>query len=168
MPDVASHSSEAAPTASILSNLPPVDTPGGVEYVQQALGDIQAHLEDYKQAARDTSSKVQQSIQEAVWEAHLERMRWFLSSGDPILMAEAQAWAEQHPELFSREETTLNRAEVLSQIAARLKQLAWSPSQVRDSLLSLFGEPSITELDDPALAQWLRWLANQPEPPNSS
>ncbi len=95
-------------------------------------------------------------------------MRRFLSSGDPILMAEAQAWAEQHPELFNREETTLNRVEVLSQIATRLKQLAWPPAQVRNSLLTLFGESSITELDAPTLAQWLRWLANQSEPPNSS
>ncbi len=167
-PDANSPGSEAKSFSSIPHNLSPADTPVGVEYVQHALWDIQTHLEDYKQAAKAANAEVLQSRQEAIWESHLEQMRRFLSSGDPILMAEAQAWAEQHPELFNREETTLNRVEVLSQIAARLKQLAWPTAQVRDSLLTLFGESSITELDDPTLAQWLRWLANQSEPPNSS
>ena len=73
---------------------------GGVQFVQQTLADIQA-----QQAARREASQIagqrQQQIKREVSNAKLvARMQQFLASGDPILVAEALAWAEINPEVL--------------------------------------------------------------------
>jgi len=73
---------------------------GGVQFVQQTLADIQA-----QQAARREASQIagqrQQQIKREVSNAKLvTRMQQFLASGDPILVAEALAWAEINPEVL--------------------------------------------------------------------
>ena len=69
----------------------------GVQFVQQTLADIQA-----QQAARRAASQMagqrQQAIKrEASNTKVVERMWQFLNSDDPILVAEALAWAEINP-----------------------------------------------------------------------
>ncbi|XGW00813.1 MAG: hypothetical protein ACAF41_34510 (plasmid) [Leptolyngbya sp. BL-A-14] len=107
-------------------------------------------------------------------DAYAARMQQYLASGDPILMAEAFAWAERNPDLvpqvctsFSMSEQPnlddrpLHLADLLAAIAVLLQRLQWTPEQVSDRLWALFGKRSQAHLDDRELARWRLWLEEQ-------
>ncbi len=69
----------------------------GVQFVQKTLEDIQAQREARREAS-DLAWQRQQQIKRQASNAKLiDRMQQFLKSGDPILIAEALAWAEINP-----------------------------------------------------------------------
>jgi hypothetical protein len=104
-------------------------------------------------------------------------MQQYLESGDPILMAEALAWAEINPGVLHVERTNLplianpeldhpppNLSEMLAAISVHIQQLQWTPEAVSDRLWHLFGKRSQALLDDMELAQWNLWLEEQSDP----
>jgi hypothetical protein len=97
------HSVNSEPSSkSNSSNLSPSDDatsepPQDVQYVQQVLLDIRAQQEARQEAFRMANEQRQRIKQEAVEARIVARMRQFLDSGDPILVAEALAWAQVNP-----------------------------------------------------------------------
>jgi hypothetical protein len=81
------------------SDVPLADSPPlpGVQYVQQALLDMQAAQEALQEAARQAQVNQERLRAEAANQRHMARMQRFLDSGDPILVAEAMAWAQVNP-----------------------------------------------------------------------
>jgi hypothetical protein len=69
----------------------------GVQFVQQTLAEIQAQRSAQREAAQIASQRQQQIKQEASNAKLIARMQQFLASGDPILVAEALAWANINP-----------------------------------------------------------------------
>lgn len=68
-----------------------------ISYVQQVLFEIKA-AQEARQAAVQIAYEQQQHIKRQASETrHIARMQQFLDSGDPILMAEAIAWAQVNP-----------------------------------------------------------------------
>lgn len=68
-----------------------------ISYVQQVLFEIKA-AQEARQAAVQIAYEQQQQIKRQASESrHVARMQQFLDSGDPILMAEAIAWAQVNP-----------------------------------------------------------------------
>jgi hypothetical protein len=101
-------------------------------------------------------------------------MQQYLESGDPILMAEAVAWAEINPGVLQVERLNLPLFEalelddsardlsgVLAAISVHIQRLELTREQVGDRLSHLFGKCSQTLLDDMELAQWNLWLEEQ-------
>lgn len=72
-------------------------SPQGIEYVLQALAAIKAQQEARQEANRMAHSQRQQLQQQASQAKVIARMRQYLTSGDPILVAEALAWAQINP-----------------------------------------------------------------------
>jgi hypothetical protein len=81
-------SSEASPEAS--------STEDNVVPRQMSLLDAQAWQETLQAANEEARERAQQSKDTAFERQQLERMRGYWRSGDPILMAEAAAWAEMN------------------------------------------------------------------------
>jgi hypothetical protein len=101
-------------------------------------------------------------------------MQRYLESGDPILMAEAIAWAEINPGVLRVEHLNLPLFEalelddsahdlsgVLATISIQIQRLGWTREQVGDRLGQLFGKRCQGLLDDMELAQWNLWLEEQ-------
>ncbi len=70
---------------------------GGAQFVQQTLVDIQAHQAARREAAQIAGQRQQQIKRQASNAKLVARMQQFLVSGDPILVAEALAWADINP-----------------------------------------------------------------------
>ncbi|PZV08780.1 MAG: hypothetical protein DCF22_19620 [Leptolyngbya sp.] len=100
-----------------------------------------------------------------------------MESGDPILMAEAVAWAEINPGGLQVERLTLPLFEalelddsardlsgVLAAISVQIQRLGWTREQVGDRLGQLFGKCSQAHLDDMELALWNLWLEELSDP----
>ena len=68
-----------------------------VRFVQKTLADVQAQQAARREASQVAGQRQQQIKREASNEKMIARMQQFLASGDPILMAEALAWAEINP-----------------------------------------------------------------------
>ncbi|WP_088888788.1 hypothetical protein [Leptolyngbya ohadii] len=66
-------------------------------YIQQALADAQAQQEAMQEAARIAYLQREQIKSQVAQQRQIARMQEFLDSGDPILMAEAIAWAQVNP-----------------------------------------------------------------------
>ncbi|MBM0744868.1 hypothetical protein JOY44_25450 (plasmid) [Phormidium sp. CLA17] len=66
-------------------------------YVQQVLFEIKASQEARLAAVQMAYEQQQQIKRQASESRHVARMQQFLDSGDPILMAEAIAWAQVNP-----------------------------------------------------------------------
>ena len=79
------------------------DLPAGAELIQSTLFDVQAWLETSKEATREASEQALRIRAEAQQQTHVSRMQQFLYSGDPILMAEAIAWAQINPGVLDEE-----------------------------------------------------------------
>lgn len=124
--------------------------------------------------ARQQSRRIQN---EARYKAYVARMQQYLESDDPILMAEAFAWAEINPGILSIEdppsppdeglagvelEVSRDLSDLLAAIAVQVQRLRLTPEQVCDCLLTLFGKLKLSDLDDMELAQWRLWLEHQP------
>ena len=69
----------------------------GSQYIQQVLFRVCAQQEAFQEATRLTHAQHQQIKSEALQRRQIQRMQQFLESGDPILMAEAMAWAQVNP-----------------------------------------------------------------------
>jgi hypothetical protein len=69
----------------------------GVQYIRQALSRIEATQAAFQEAACLAQAQHQRSKAEAAEQRHIARMQQFLDSGDPILIAEAMAWARANP-----------------------------------------------------------------------
>ncbi len=69
----------------------------GVQFVQQTLVDIQAQQAVRREASQIAGQRQQAIRREASNARVVDRMRRFLNSNDPILIAEALAWAEINP-----------------------------------------------------------------------
>ena len=68
-----------------------------VQFVQQTLADIQAYQAARREASQIAGQRQQQIKRQASNAKLMARMQQFLASGDPILIAEALAWAEINP-----------------------------------------------------------------------
>jgi hypothetical protein len=80
------------------------DSLQGVEYVQQVLFNIKAQQEAFQEAARIAQTQHQRIRSEAAERRQVSRMQQFLASGDPILVAEAMAWAQVNPGVLNVEQ----------------------------------------------------------------
>lgn len=76
------------------------DLPFGVQYVQEMLFQIKATQEASEEAVRLTQTQHQRMKAEAAQQRYIARMQQFLDSGDPILIAEAMAWAQVNPSVL--------------------------------------------------------------------
>ena len=143
----------------------------GVQYVQQALFNIRASQEAFQEAARLAQSQHQRIKSEAAQQRQIARMQQFLGSGDPILIAEAMAWAQVNPGVLqvnnlqsllagSSTRQSLDRSSILAAIAAQLGQLGWSDEQVELAFQQNFGKCNLAMLSDSELMQWLEWLGD--------
>lgn len=143
----------------------------GIQYVQQVLFDLKAQQEARQEAARTAQQHQQRIKQEASETRHVVRMQQYLASGDPILVAEALAWAQVNHGILDlsvlqcppvNEITTHSgasrRLKDLAAITIQVERLGLTQEQVRDRLRELFGKPSQTLLDDLELGQWRLWL----------
>ena len=106
--------------------------------------------------------------------AYVARMRRYLESGDPILVAEALVWAKRNPGLVPQvcasfpmseqpnlDDRPLHLADLLAAIASLLQRLRWTRTKVSNCLWALFGKRSQAHLDDRELARWCLWLEEQ-------
>ncbi len=161
--------SQSASRSDLLS-----ETNQGKGHVQPPHLDRQTWLETSREAVRSAQQQVTQIRQEARQAARRAQMQQYLESGDPILMAEALAWAAINPGVLQVEHTNLplidkpsldnpprNLAELLAAIAVHIQRLQWTREQVSDRLWALFGKRNQTRLDDLELAQWRLWLEEQ-------
>ena len=93
--------------------------------------------------------------------AQAEKMQQYLDSGDPILMAEAQAWIAVHPNRVqvspdqpissTSMPVSSDRSDLLATIDVQVKRLGWNRRRVRDDLLEQFGTPHRYQLSEPEL-----------------
>ena len=139
--------------------------------IQPPLFDLQTWFDVGQAAAQSANQQVNQIRLEAMQVASIARMQRFLESGDPILMAEAIAWAEVNPGLLQVERLNLPLFEaleldgsardlsgVLAAISVQIQRLGWTREQAGDRLEQLLGKRSQAQLDDMELAQWNLWL----------
>ena len=73
------------------------DSSQSIRYVQQVLFDLKAQQEARQEAVRVAQEQQGRIKQEAAETKQIARMEHFLDSGDPILVAEALAWAQVNP-----------------------------------------------------------------------
>lgn len=147
----------------------------GSQHVQQVLFDIKAWIEVNREAALTAKEQEQRIKHEASQVSQIARMQQFLASGDPILMAEASAWAQINPGVLNIEQINIpssigsgtkdrgnpiiiDFSDVLAQISIRTQQLGWTKLQVNDRLFNRFGKQSQAMLTDQELWQWLELL----------
>ncbi|MBM0744698.1 hypothetical protein JOY44_24350 [Phormidium sp. CLA17] len=147
---------------------------GSGHTIQLPLFDLQTWFDLGQAAAQSADQQVNQIRLEAMQAAPIARMQRYLESGDPILMAEAIAWAEINPGVLQVERLNLPLFEtlelddsardlsgVLAAISVQIQQLGLTREQVGDHLEQLLGKRSQAQLDDMELAQWNIWLEEQ-------
>jgi hypothetical protein len=114
----------------------PVNFSAGSGVIQSMLFDVQAWLAASKEATREANEQALRIRGEAQQQAHVDRMQQFLASGDPILVAEAIAWAEINPGALDERSLvaiTLNKAAQvfwasLRQFLPRIQWMLWAHS----------------------------------------
>ena len=124
------------------------------------------------QEATRTARTQQQLKTEAAKQKQKDRMQNFLDSGDPILMAEALAWAHVNPGVLELSQTQLDqltqlpppassrdRSVLLAAIAFQQQRLAWTETQVSHDLQQRFGKSNLAALSDVELQHWLKQLS---------
>ena len=99
-------------------------------------------------------------------------MQQFLDAGDPILVAEAMAWAQVNPGVLQANQLQLsllqgflkgqsgNRSSILAAIEVQTQQLAWSAQQVSHYLQQHFDKNDLAMLSDSQLMHWLEQLSH--------
>ncbi|MBD2068928.1 hypothetical protein H6F93_15595 [Leptolyngbya sp. FACHB-671] len=158
-PDANAHASSPEPTS-------------GVQYVQEALRNIRASQEAFQEAIRLAQSQQERIRSEAAQQRQIARMQQFLESGDPILVAEAVAWAQVNPgvlrddalpfSLFTGTGELGDRLFILTQIETRTRELGWSEEQVVAALGQRVAKEYLLMLTDLELIHWLVYLSNTP------
>lgn len=151
-----------------------LDLSQGIQYVQQVLFDLKAQQEARQEASRLAQQHHQRIKREASQTKYVERMQHYLDSGDPILMAEALAWAQVNPGILDMSQRQLplmdefmvqpaesKRLRELAEIALQIGRLKLTPQEVSDRLFELFGKRSQAMLTDTELTQWKLWLEQQ-------
>ena len=78
------------------------DASKGVDCIHQVLSDIKNQVAAKQQQPQLAGIEAQQLRESVALAAEVERMRQFLASGDPILMAEAQAWERRNPGVLDK------------------------------------------------------------------
>lgn len=102
----------------------------------------------------------------------IERMQQFLDSDDPILIAEASAWAQHHPSVLdlnrvrsssASAETafTYDWSDILAAISVQIQRLDWAQQTVSEQLQRRFNKPQQSLLTNTELMNWLEWLEEQ-------
>jgi hypothetical protein len=146
----------------------------GSQYIQQVLFD-KVWIEVNRAATLTAKEQEQHIKQEASQASQIARMQQFLASGDPILMAEALAWAQINPGVLNTQQINppslkgseakdrggpriTDFSDVLAQISIGTQQLGWTKQQVTDRLFSSFRKRSQAMLTDQELWQWLELL----------
>ena len=153
------------------------ETNGSACDVQPPLFDLRTWFDVGQAASQSAHQQANQIRLEAKQAAPIARMQQYLESGDPILMAEALAWAEINPGVLQVERTNLPLFEalelddsardlsgVLAAISVHIQRLKLTREQVGDRLGQLFGKRCQAQLDDMELAQWNLWLQEQSDP----
>jgi hypothetical protein len=98
----------------------------------------------------------------------VDQMQQQLYTDDPILVAEAWAWAQQHPDIPITvpspslvDHLDVDCSEQLVAISIQIDRLGWSKAQVQAELQQQFGQSRSVYLSPAQLAQWLEFLAVQ-------
>lgn len=185
------------PTGDIIPSITPAAPASSPfpypESVQFSSFDSRTWLAVTQAAAQEAQSKAQQIKQQAQQQQYVQRMQRYLHSGDPILVAEAIAWAQvnpgvlNHPQIpppsiplpsqpqpqscsssYSAPQSLIDFSELLVAISIDLRRLGWSTTQSRSYLQQLFSKSSQALLDDLELQQWFDWLAQQQPSPDGS
>jgi hypothetical protein len=99
----------------------------------------------------------------------IDRMQQQLYNDDPILVAEAWAWAQQHSDIPITipsspslvDHLNVDCSDQLVAITIQIDRLGWSKSQVQAELQHRFGCSRSAYLSPIQLAQWLAFLAVQ-------
>jgi hypothetical protein len=145
-------------------------------YIQPLLFDSQCWLEVTQEASKSAQQAVDRLRAEAQHTNHVERMQQYLTSGDPILIAEALAWdqvnlgvlnldvfftspshrTEEKP--HSEHTFAHDLSDILVAIAVQVRRLQWTPEQMRKRMMVRLGKSRQSLLDDLELLQWLEWL----------
>jgi hypothetical protein len=120
---------------------------------------------DIRQAA--ASEMLQNSFDTAI--SHpVDRMQQQLYTDDPILVAEAWAWSQQHPDIPIQipspslaEQMNVDCSDQLVAISIQVERLGWSKVQVQTKLQHHFGCSRSVYLSPMQLAEWLTFLAVQ-------
>ncbi len=87
-------------STSDLSTEPAIEPLPEVQYVRQALAAIKTTQAALRTATQQVQTEQQRIKSAAAVQRQIARMQQFLNSGDPILIAEARAWAEANPGLL--------------------------------------------------------------------
>lgn len=162
------------PPTDLESGSSDLDLSQGIQYVQQVLFDLKAQQEARQEASRLAQQHHQRIKQEASQTQYVERMQQYLDSGDPILMAEALAWAQVNPGILDVSQLQLplidefvtqsvgsGRSRDLAAITLQIERLRLTQQQVSDRLFELFGKRNQAMLTDTELTQWKLWLEHQ-------
>ncbi|MEM9091917.1 MAG: hypothetical protein AAGC93_24670 [Cyanobacteria bacterium P01_F01_bin.53] len=130
---------------------------------------IKKQLAEAQQARLKAQDEQQLPVaDEAAMVAHrraLQRMREFLLSGDPILIAEVGQWLVKQPLLVRNELITSGEMEDqallfdLCEIAQHLVKTKLSPWKVRFQLEERYGKSIVLELTDSERREWVRSLS---------
>jgi hypothetical protein len=91
----------------------------------------------------------------------LDRIQSFLSSDDPILLAQAYAWLNQYTGLITPVHLQPDRedlSELLMRISVHIARLRWDKSTVQQQLQRHFGKACQTLLNPAELRNWLTFL----------
>jgi hypothetical protein len=93
------HPDSTGSNFSVTSNDPDsaLDSLDSVQYVQRVLFNIQAQQEAFQAAARIAQTYRQYIKSQVAQRWQITQMQQFLTAGDPILIAEAMAWAQVNP-----------------------------------------------------------------------
>ncbi|MBD2093451.1 hypothetical protein H6F67_26785 [Microcoleus sp. FACHB-1515] len=128
-------------------------------YTQPALFALKDWAEMRQEANRTARRQRRRIQQERSHATQITRMQRFLHSGDPVLVAEALAWAQINPGVIDRQQLALP-LDVLTAIAQQVQRLGWSPPQLSDRLDQHLGKRSLSDLTLPELLQCLQWLSH--------
>ncbi len=177
-PAAASGDSSSSTFTPIVSNRSQIPTllPPASELEQEVHPESPTSLSLAAQDAFREASRLahaqHQSIAAQAAQQQVERMQQFLDSGDPILVAEAMAWAQLHPNVLSLNPLQLSllcnapprplhsRSAILVAIAAQFERLQWSNEQLSHALNQHFRKPHLELLNDFELMRWLAWICH--------
>ncbi|EKU96878.1 hypothetical protein Lepto7375DRAFT_0798 [Leptolyngbya sp. PCC 7375] len=121
------------------------------------------------QAAQEVV-KAEEMLAQESRAAHLQRMAYWLTLDDPILMTEALAWLRQQPselcaELLDTELSELQQQalETIVETVEQLQRLDWGPGRIQEELRSQFSISSLAHLTAKQRQQWLSYLRSRPD-----
>ena len=129
-------SGDNSPVQSDAGSIPSSSLPG-VQFVQQVLSTIKAAQDAFQEAKRLAQAQHQRIRAEAAEQRQIVQMQQFLDSGDPILVAEALAWAQVNPGVLQVHESKLSvglciQVVTAARISSRLRR---SSGKAPDSIV---------------------------------